>query len=76
MICNNENLTFNIRTKFCKNLIESLLTCLNLVCNNTICNECHKTTNTEFELFYFRKKSVKIAYFLLSQILSDIILIS
>ena len=41
-ICNNENLTSNIRrTKFCKNLKESLLTSLNLVCNNPICNECH-----------------------------------
>ena len=34
-ICNNENLTSNItRTRFCKNLKESLLTGLNLVCNN------------------------------------------
>ena len=40
-ICNNENLTSNIRrTKFCKNLKESLLTGLNFVCNNPICNEC------------------------------------
>ena len=34
-ICNNENLTSNIRrTKFCKNLKELLLTGLNLLCNN------------------------------------------
>ena len=40
-ICNNENLTSNIRrTKLFKNLKESLLTGLNLVCNNPICNEC------------------------------------
>ena len=39
-ICNNENLTSNIRrTKLFKNLKESLLTGLNLVCNNPICNE-------------------------------------
>ena len=41
-ICINENLSSNIRrTKFCKNLKESLLNDLNLVCNNPICNECH-----------------------------------
>ena len=40
-VCNNENLTSNIRrTKFCNNLKESLLTGLNFVCNNPICNEC------------------------------------
>ena len=35
-----QNLTSNIRrTKLFKNLKESLLTGLNLVCNNPICNE-------------------------------------
>ena len=41
-ICTNENLTSNIRrSKFCKNLKETLLEGLNLVCNNPICTECH-----------------------------------
>ena len=41
-ICNDENLTSDMRrNKFCKNLKESLLTGLNFVCNNPICNECN-----------------------------------